>query len=162
MIEADIESAVKAKIAAALPEALAVKVHGAWQTVAEGEVKGRESPEFGAFVGIAVSPRQYESFTIPIADIAVAVSLAVRADRDPTGAAFLAFSDALTLLFETWNRSDDAVAADMSVDGFRADGIRIDGGEVGRDAESAAWTFTQSFTLRGVISPTGLPSTSNT
>lgn len=156
MIEKDIETVVKAKVANVLSGLERVKIQGSWDVVASGEVKGREEPQFDAFAGVAVSPRSYETFSTPVANFAIAVSLAVRADRDPTGENFQAAVAALLELLHAWQRSVVAVRADFAVEGFAPHGARIDGGNAPDfdGGDNARWLFSDTFTVRGIISTT--------
>lgn len=154
MTEALIESAAKAKIAAALDGCglERVKVQGAWDVLAEGEVKGREEPQFDVFAAVAVSPRSYEAFSTPVANFAASVSISVRADRDPTGAKFRDAADAVLELLQTWQREIATVREDFTVEGFTPHGARMDGGEISGGPDAGAWTLAATFTVRGVIS----------
>ena len=150
MIEKLLESAIMAQLAAVLPQG--TEIVGAWQTSAPGVVKGSESGTAAAFVAVAVSPRSFETFTTPKANFAVAISLKVRAERDPQGALFTSCADAMLALLQQWQTSLPAVRTAMSVDGFTPHGMRIDGGQITTDAEAEALVVAESFTVRGIVS----------
>ncbi len=153
MIEKDLERAVMARIADAAPET--VQVSGMWQPSAAGVVKGVERAEAMAYASVAVAPRSHETFATPKADFAVAVSLAVRQEMCPDGAALADFTERILAVLEGWQMSLPALQADLTVPGFAPAGLRLDGGNVAFSDATRAWTVTQSFTVRGVVMTKG-------
>ena len=87
------------------------------------------------------------------------MSIALKVDfgRDPTGEIFHGLCATILDLLQAWQRSISAVKAAFAVTDFAPCGLRVDGGDISRDTEANVWIFTQSFTLRGVISQTPPP-----
>lgn len=153
MIEKELESAILARIVDAAPEA--VQVSGMWQPSASGVVKGEERSGAMAYAVVAVAPRSHETFATPKADFAVAVSLVVRQELCPDGAALADFTERILSVLEGWQMSLPAMQADLAVPGFAPAGLRLDGGNVEYSDAAHAWTVTQSFTVRGVVMTKG-------
>lgn len=153
MIEKDLERAVMARVGAAVPET--VQVSGVWQPSAMGVVKGEEKAGAMAYATVAVAPRSHETFATPKADFAVAVALVVRQELCPDGAALADFTEHILAVLEGWQMSVSAMQADLSVPGFAPCGLRLDGGNVKFSDAARAWTVTQSFTVRGVVTTKG-------
>lgn len=150
MLEQLIESAVIGAIAAVIPDH--VSINGAWQAAPSGVVKGHETADAVAYVGVAVGPRAFETFTTPKAMFAVAVSLKVRDERDPQGSTFAACAESILALMQSWQTSLQDVKTAFSVEGFVPHGVRVEGGNVVRDDAARATVMTESFTIRGIIS----------
>lgn len=148
-IESEVEKRVIALLAAAFEDVDGVRIEGAWQTAAEGEVKGEESPTDRVVVGVAVGAPSFDTYQTPTAEIPVALAIVVRRELAPT-------ADALA---ETVGRVSDVLLR-LQVDApdalssarFRADGVRLDAGEppvfnVARNV----WSVARSFTVKGGI-----------
>lgn len=150
MIEQAIERAVAAKVAALGLAAL--KVDCALSPAATGEVKGAEGADFAAFAKIAASPRAFDTFSLPRADVSVRISLSVRVELAPDGAALAEYSEPLQALLDEWQLSIECVHDDFEVDGFRPVGVRVDGGDVSLDREAGVWRVEQNLTVRGIVS----------
>lgn len=149
MLERVIESVVMSALSEALPDG--VSIQGAWQPSGPGAVKGHESPDAVAYVGVAVSPRAFETFTTPKATFSVAVSLKVRDERDPDGSTFNACAESILAKLQAWQTSIQDVRADFQISGFAPSGLRIDGGSVLRDDVAGAMVMSESFTIRGIL-----------
>ena len=149
MIEQSLEQAVVAKIAALnLP---ALKVDGVLAPAAEGAVKGAEGADFAAFAKVAASLRAFETFSHSKADVAIRISLSIRADLAPDGAALVEYTEPLQAILDEWQLSIDCVHEDLSVEGFNPVGVRVDGGDVSLDREAGVWRVEQSLTVRGIV-----------
>lgn len=149
MIEQSLEQAVVAKIAALnLP---ALKVDGVLAPAAEGAVKGAEGADFAALAKVAASLRAFETFSHSKADVAVRISLTIRVDLAPDGAALVEYTEPLQALLDEWQLSIDRVHEDLVVEGFRPVGVRVDGGDISLDREAGAWRVEQSLTVRGIV-----------
>ena len=149
MTEALLESAVMARLAEVLPQG--VEIVGAWQTFAAGLVKGQDTGEADARAEVVASPRSFDNFTTPSANFPIAVTLKVRAERDPQGELFAACADALLALLQSWQTSIAAVKSALAVDGFAPCGVKLDGGEVSFDEDAVAYVVSETFTVRGVV-----------
>lgn len=149
-----IEAAVERAAADALANAVGgrAEVRAFWRTAGAGEPRGLDAPETDAVVAVSAAPRSYRSFASPVAEVRVGVAVRVRRDAEPTGSLFAFLAGAATAALERWQRSVRAVKEDFAVDGFSPSGVRMDGGEAGESAETGEWTFTQSFTVCGVLS----------
>lgn len=147
MIERDIEAAVVAKVAAL--GLSGVSVDGFWQRSAAGTVKGQELPEHSAFVRITAGLRSFGTFSSPKADVPVAISIGIREETSPDGAAVADFAAPVAALLQRWQSSVDAVKRDFAVKGFSPCGIRIDGGDVA--VNDSFWTVVHRFTVRGIV-----------
>ena len=162
MIEKDLEAAIISAL-----EALALtglEIHGAWQAAAEGTVKDMEDSAAVAGLAVAVSPRVFDTFGISTANFDVALSLAVRADQSPTGAALETYADPIANLLSRWNlelcHGNDC---GLGVSGFVPGGLQMTGGSGPTfDRDAAAWSIIYSFTLRGNIEPVETPASPTT
>lgn len=149
MIEQSLEQAVVAKIAAL--NLAALKVDSVLAPAAEGKVKGAEGADFAALVKVAASLRAFETFSHSKADVAVRISLTIRVDLAPDGAALAEYAEPLQSLLDEWQLSIDRVHEDLAVDGFRPVGVRVDGGDVSLDREAGVWRVEQALTVRGIV-----------
>ena len=144
-IEANIISAIQALNLTGLT------VSGAWQAANEGEVKDTEDSSPAA-LAVAVAPRSFETFGFGICSMEVALSLAVRIDLCPTGAALETYVDPIANLLQTWNLTmDRAHPCGMAVEGkFAPGGLQMSGGSgPDLDREAGIWSITFNFTIRG-------------
>ena len=152
MIEKSIEANIIAAIAALnLP---GLDIHGAWQAVNAGEVKDEESDGAPATLAVAVSPRSVETFGIGVCSMDVALSLVIRTDLNPTGAALETYVARIADLLTRWNRTMDCVnPCGMEVEGeFAPGGLQLTGGSGPElDSDLCVWTVVFNFTLRGTI-----------
>ena len=162
MIEKDIEANIIAAIQTLdLP---GIDIRGAWQTAAAGEVKDTESDSAPAALFVHVGPRSFETFGVGVCSMDVALSLAVRIDLCPTGAALETYADPIADLLQSWNLTMDCDhPCGMAVEGeFAPGGLQMSGGsgpEIDRDA--GVWSIVFNFTLRGAIVPAS-PTSSQT
>lgn len=125
---------------------------GAWQPAEEGEVKALEDGTKLGAVAVKVLPRIYDTPTIPDGQIQVQVSLTMRADVDVNGKSYLDVTEALQSVTHRWQKSYSNYAQDFEIDDeFQPTGFNIDSGDVGIDKENCVWTFSQAFTLYGII-----------
>ncbi len=151
-----LEKSIEANIIAAI-EALnltGLDIHGAWKAANAGEVKDEESDGAPATLVVAVSPRSVETFGIGVCSMDVALSLVVRTDLNPTGAALETYVAPIADLLTRWNRTMDCVnPCGMEVEGeFAPGGLQLTGGsgpELDRDL--CIWTVVFNFTLRGTV-----------
>lgn len=144
-IEANIISAIQALNLTGLT------VSGAWQAANEGEVKDTEDSSPAA-LAVAVAPRSFETFGFGICSMEVEISLAVRTDLCPTGAALETYVDPIANLLQTWNLTMDcAHPCGMAVEGkFEPGGLQMSGGSgPDLDREAGVWSITFNFTIRG-------------
>ena len=149
MIEQSLEQAVVAKIAAL--KLAALKVDGTLAPAADGEVKGTEGADFAAFAKVSASLGAFETFSHSKADVAVKIALSVRVELAPDGAALAEYTEPLQTLLDEWQLSIECVHDDLSVEGFRPVGVRVDGGDISLDREAGVWRVEQTFTVRGIV-----------
>ena len=146
---------LEAAIATALETALdgSAKVMGIRAAVASGLVKttdGDGRPE----VYVAVSPASADSYASPVLTFAVAVSVRLEWEDDPTIAAFDETAAKIEALLIGWNSraNTDALATALTTDNFRCDGFRLGGGndsvELGGNTPSISTVF--NFELKGI------------
>lgn len=125
---------------------------GAWQPADEGDIKSLEDGTKVGVVAVKALPRIYDTPTIPDGQIQVQISLTMRADVDSDGKTYLDVTDALQKVTHRWQKSYANYAEDFAIsDEFQPTGFNIDSGDVGLDKENCVWTFSQSFTLYGII-----------
>lgn len=152
-----IEKSIEANIIAAI-EALnltGLVVHGSWQAANVGEVKDTEDSSLAA-LAVAVSPRSFETFGFGICSMEVALSLAVRTDLCPTGAALETYVDPIANLLQKWNLEMDCDhPCGMGVEGkFDPGGLQMSGGSGPElDREAGIWAITFNFAIKGVAVP---------
>lgn len=155
MIEQKIEKIVIDKIDAALKAAdvTSFQIVGAWQTaVGDEQLKALEDSHAENFIGIKVSPRQYETPTIPDGSFLVSLSLATRAEMDKQGANWLAATEVISNLLQSWQSKFSTFQNDFVVeDEFLPSGFNLAGGDCGLDQASYVWQYTQTFNIYGVI-----------
>ena len=152
MLEKSIEANIIAAIADLNLDGL--DIHGAWQAANAGEVKDEESDGAPATLAVAVSPRSVETFGICVCSMNVALSLVVRTDLDPTGAALETYVAPIADLLTRWNRTMDCVnPCGMEVEGeFAPGGLQLTGGSGPEfDREMCIWAVVFNFTLRGTL-----------
>lgn len=128
-----------------------MQIIGAWQPAEDGDIKAVENGDKAGIVAIKVMPMQYETPTIPDATIEVAVSLVMRADSDSTGQYYIDVTSTLQDTLHAWQKSFNSFHDDFTIAGFEPTGFRLDGGDCGLDRENCTWTFTQQFTLNGIV-----------
>lgn len=152
MIEKDIEARVIGIMGEALSGAgvEGVQIVGAWQTANDGRIKALEGESVGILT-VRANPRQYETPTIPDATIEVELSLVVRSDVDATGSDYLAIAEVVADVLQRWQASYVNYHDDFVVEGFEPTGFRQLGGDVGVDAQNCIFSYSQGFTLNGII-----------
>ena len=152
MIEKTIEANIIAAIQAlGLP---GIDIHGAWLVADVGKVKDEESDSAPATLRVAVSPRSVETFGIGVCSMEVALSLVIRTDLNPTGAALETYVAPIADLLTRWNRTMDCVnPCGMEVEGeFAPGGLQLTGGSGPEyDRDLCIWTVVFNLTLRGTL-----------
>lgn len=155
MIEKDIESKIIQNFETALSaEGMlsSIQMIGAWQPAEEGDIKALEDKIKDGVVVVKVQPRQYETPTIPDAEMQVNVNLMMRADVDATGSQYLQATSILQDTMHKWQKSFQQYHSDFVVaDQFEPTGFRLDGGDCGVDRETCIWSFNQQFSVMGII-----------
>ena len=150
-----LEQQLEAQIVSAI-EALGLSgltVRGAWQSVFAGNVKNLEEPEDAAILDVAVSPRSFDSFAHPAVTFDVALSLTIRSDVYPSGAALSGFAGPVLDLISSWNLALFANGSDcgLAVEGvFAPGGLQLMGGSA-PDYGEGRWTIGINFTLKGTL-----------
>lgn len=139
MIEKDIEQ----KIAESIDEKLEQAGVSRWQTIcAWGTSKQTESKEADVYVTVKVHPRQYETYTTPVAAFSIDVTLIARADADYDGKTYLDIADAVLGLLHSWQTSIDSTCEQFDLEGFSTAGFRMDGGDVVLQQDTKVWSCT--------------------
>jgi len=129
-----------------------IQIVGQWQTNIDGQLKALENPATLGALTIRVSPRRYETATIPDCEIPVEIQLNIRSDVDVGGESWLSATDAANNVIQNWQDWYSRYAQDLSVENeFHPTGFRTDGGDCGIDRQAKVWQWTQTFTLLGVI-----------
>lgn len=125
---------------------------GAWQPADDGDIKALEDGTKAGAVAVKALPRTYETPTIPDAQIQVQVALTMRADVDYKGLGYLAVTEAMQNVTHRWQKSYSDCESDFAISGdFQPTGFTIDSGDVGLDKENCVWSFSQAFTIYGII-----------
>lgn len=149
MIEQVLEKTIIDKFEDALA-GLDIQVYGAWQPAGEDDLKAEDEGREGV-VTVKVLPRSYETPTIPYAQFQVQVSLLVRSDVDFNGMGYLQVTNLLADVMHGWQNGFDAFHEDFAYGGFEPTGFQLDGGDCGIDKTAFVWTFSQAFTIYGII-----------
>ena len=101
---------------------------------------------------VQVSPRAYDTPTIPYAGFNVSVSLVTRAEADSKGGNLLSTADVLVGVFHAWQMHFSNVVDALTVEGkFSPQGYSLDGGECGVDRDAGTWTYSHNMTIYGTI-----------
>lgn len=118
MIEQKLEKIIVEKIQAAFlsAEIPDVQIIGAWQPDTDGP-KAKEETDAEAILAVNVSPRLYETPTIPDAQFNVSLALAVRAECDQGGTDWLHITEAVSGILQTWQKGFNAYATDFAIEG---------------------------------------------
>lgn len=110
-----------------------------------------DGTKIGAVV-VKVFPRSYDTPTVADGQFNVQISLTMRADVDITGKGYLDVTDVISSITHKWQKSYAEYSTDFAIaDEFEPTGYNLDSGDVGLDKENCVWSFTQSFTLYGII-----------
>ena len=149
MIECKLQSCIIALIHSAYEAAGigGVRFIGSWQAP-ETESKGDR-----AVIAVAVSPRAYDTYSIPHCDFAVSVAIAARSELFEDGEDISDFAAPLVDLLDGWQFDINQFAADVTLEGeFMAAGVRMDGGAAPiLDRDSGNVTASFGFTVRGHV-----------
>lgn len=115
-------------------------------------MKGLEDRLSDGVVGVKVSPRTYETPTVPDGQFAVDLTLTIRSDVDADGQLYLEATQAVSQMIHNWQKCQARVEADFSLGGeFVPTGFQITDGDCGLDRENVIWQYSQSFALYGII-----------
>lgn len=165
-IEAKIISAIDAAIhpdSSALPRvvrpdspALAgvkVQVLGLWQPSAIGLVRNLEDPETVATIAVGLGTPAIQTYSASAASITGSIVLTVRVELDPTGAAFVALSDAIGSLLTGWNAANyQAAFTALDTEAFNVGDVTTTGGATPTlDYERKLISVTFPFTISGCL-----------
>lgn len=154
MTEQKIEKIVLDKLESALSaEGIdGLQFIGTWQPSEEGEVKALEDGTKIGAVAVKVLPRVYDTPTIPDGQFQVQMTLTMRAEIDNTGKTYLDVTDVMSSVTHKWQKSYSEYAQDFMIQNeFQPTGFNLDSGDVGIDKENCVWSFSQAFTLYGII-----------
>ena len=153
MIEEILEQNIVSKFQNALTSLFSsgVSIDGFWIASSTGSVKGVENVSSPAFLSVVAKPRAFESFSTPKADFAFSLALAVREELDPDRSIFIRLASQISGILQSWQSSIADVKRDFAAAGFSPAGFRLDGGDAFHDENRHALVFSQSFTVRGII-----------
>lgn len=116
------------------------------------QMKGQECSDKSAYITVRVNPREYDTPTIPDAQIQVQLSLTVLADSDCFGDQYMVLTELMTNMLQEFQNSHDKATEAFSLEGkFLTTGFQITGGGVGMDSSTMTWQFQQSFSLYGIV-----------
>ena len=153
LVEAIVVEAIKGAIAAASPSVPCV-VSGFWQPSLAGSIKRGESPDTVAFVNVATSLGNQPTFSDPNVTLTVAVTLAVRCERDAQSNALPAIAAAIDALFRDWQRRTyQDTFTDLDVDGLSIDELGINAGDPTVNFAAKVATIPWRLSLSGVFNP---------
>lgn len=142
----------------------AVYYSGAWNVAQVGDVKGDESTDTGATVAVTVQPRVMPDYGGGVddveADFGVAVACSVSSDADPTGSLLMSIWERTSAKVWNWVKNQTAEqTTELTVtdeDGrllFSPGGVQSNGGTPPTFvAQAHMWTWSISFTVKGIIS----------
>ena len=151
-----IQKELEAKICAAFDSACSLLafrpiIKGAWETALSGLLKWVENPADAnkpAYLSISVSCPSWGTLTTPVVDFAVSVSLFIRPELDPTGAALVEISEKVENVLKNWQLLNDGTFAALDIaDALSVDGISLGGGSspiVNDGVCNVSWNFTLS------------------
>ena len=155
MIEKSIEANIIAAIQALNLDGLDIR--GAWQAANAGEVKDAEDDSSPAALVVRVAPRAFGQNDLPEVTFDVALTLSIRTDLCPTGAALETYCDPVANLLQGWNLAsyaDGSGAHGFDVPGFAPGGIQLAGGSwptLERDA--CLWAVVFNLVVSGTVFP---------
>ena len=151
MIEQKLERKIldkfQALFAAAAPDA-EIQYIGSLQV---SEARAIEDDSACVFT-VHVNPRGYDSPMVPTCAITCTISLAVRADADPTGALYTSLMNAALNQLNSWQGCMQDVHEEFDIaDEFTLAGFRLAEGATPLDTNKQIWTYAHSFELQGVV-----------
>lgn len=150
LVEALIEGVVVQRLKEAVGDFDGVSVVGTWRPSDGPEVKGLDD-KAEAVVGVKAFPRQYETPTVPSAEIQLAVSMSVRSDVDFGGEDYLGLTEKISEALQEWQNDFSSLSA-FDVEGkFKTTGFNLTGGDCGLDRETRCWQYVQGFTVYGIV-----------
>ncbi len=147
MIEQEIEHRLADILSAELSADESTQIIGVWST---GTEKGVET-NAANFVTLKVYPRSYDTPTIPTCIVRCDLRVISRVEADSTGADYLALTEKIMALVQSWQSDMDKVQEDFSVSGFSPAGFRIAQGDCGADKQSGTWQFSTQIEVHGVV-----------
>jgi len=128
-----------------------VTIQGFWQPAPDGEVKTSDSAKDDILL-ISVSPRGFNAYHTPIAEMSGKITLSVLASNSADGGKVSrAFAHVMRKMME-WYQSFDLVREELTVkDVFEADGFILSGGTSSIRQDGQEWAATQTFTIKGRV-----------
>ncbi len=143
-----LEKLVSEKIATALTTAGAtLPINHFWQRAAEGTVR----KDARSKIAVIIDPRGSESWGSKKISLTGQIAIESAIEDDPDGDIFVDNFEAVIVLLQEWQESNDSeMAAALSVDGLRVDGMQFSvGGSAGIDTASGIWFAVMNFELKG-------------
>lgn len=145
-----VEPLLEAAVAALFAEVDATVI-SSWGTANTGEVKGELEKSDAAVISISVGAPEYDQYTVPSCTIPVGIVVEIRREAAPTGAALLTVMEPIADVLNELQEDVSSVEA-LTVAGFEADGVRLDGGSAPVfDKQLNAWRVIRSLSVRGRI-----------
>lgn len=153
---------IEAKLIAAITDAIApkvqpiapkVQVFGLWQPSALGTVRNQEDPATVATIAVGLGTPAIKTYSASEASISGSIVLSVRIELDPSGAAFVALSDAIGSLLTGWNAANYQAAFDtLDTDAFNVGDVTTTGGATPAiDYVRKIISVTFPFTISGCL-----------
>lgn len=149
-IEAKLIAAVSSAVAA-IPNAPKVQIFGLWQPSLADVVRNQEDPDTVATIVVGLGTPAVQTYSAASASITGTIVISVRIERDTSGAAFAALSDAVGTLLTGWN-ADNYQAAFTALDttGFNVGDVTAAPGAVPAvDYDRKIISVTFPFTISG-------------
>ena len=151
-IEAKIIAAIDAAVAD-IPDAPNVQTFGFWQPSLPGLVRNQEDPATVATIAVGLGTPAVKTYSASEASISGSIVLSVRVELDPTGAAFVALSDAIGSLLTGWNAANyQAAFTALDTDAFNVGDVTTTGGATPSvDYKRKIISVSFPFTLSGCL-----------
>ena len=139
---------------------LSVEVHGNWLGEHDGTPKGVDSTGAASKVFVTVSPRAYDSYSSCMAEIAVRLEAAIRADDDITGDLAAVIYGRIVDVLQLWHADFQAMKANLALPGFAPRGLVLGRGGTWRQVEDPlGWEIALDFTVAGTVATPSTPTT---
>lgn len=147
MIEQKIEKIMVDRFAQ-MVEKFGVKVYG---TLQSSFLKGSEGADTGVLV-LKVSPREYETPTVPACKLNCTLTLSLRADIDFQGKDYLEITDMIVEELEKFQKClCDVHEIYCLPNEFNPTGFLLGAGETNIDRNNKTWLYAHTFTIYGIV-----------
>lgn len=110
-----------------------------------------ESSKMGVVV-VKVSPREYETPTVPTCRMNCAISVSLRADKDFNGRTYLEVCDTIINELERFQKCLHDVHELYSIpDEFNVTGFLLGQGQTSIDQTNKTWNYIHNYTVYGIL-----------